>query len=61
MWSVRIRQPAPQYYLRKVLSGGMLRLGRSGEGSNPSMETSHVVILDSINILHNRSNNYGIN
>ena len=26
-------------YLRKVLSGGMLRLGRSGEGSNPSMET----------------------
>ena len=40
-------------YLRKVLSGGMLRLGRSGEGSNPSMETKFVkeIIMGAIVVI----------
>jgi hypothetical protein len=32
--------PAKKFYLRKVLSGCMVRLGRSGQGSNPCTETS---------------------
>ena len=42
--SVTAAQPAnksdPVFNLRKVLSGGMMRLGRIGLGSNPSMETN---------------------